>query len=81
MFCFLILFSYYRKSLSPCFGDNTTDVKTNENFLFLIPFPQKRLCENSSLWKSTYYVPDPDPISAFQISLSWKYGNIYNTEE
>ena len=33
------------KSLSPCFGDNTTDVMTNTNFLFPIPFPLKRLCE------------------------------------
>ena len=30
---------------SPCFGENTTDVKTNESFLFLIPFPHKPLCE------------------------------------
>ena len=45
MFCFLILFPYYWKSLSPRFGDDNTDVKTNENFLFLIPFPHKRLCE------------------------------------
>ena len=34
MFCFLILFPYYRKSLSPCFWDNTTDVKTNKKFYF-----------------------------------------------
>ena len=45
MFCFLIFFLYYRKSLSPCFGDNTTDVKTNKKFLFSIPFPLKCLCE------------------------------------
>ena len=45
MFSFLILFPYYRKSLSPCFGDNTTDVKTNKNFSFPIPFPLKCLCE------------------------------------
>ena len=30
MFCFLILFPYYRKSLFPCFGNNTTDVKTKK---------------------------------------------------
>ena len=29
MFCFLILFSYYHKLLSSCFGNNTTDVKNN----------------------------------------------------
>ena len=45
MFCFLILIPYYRKPLSSCLGDNTTDVKANENFLFLILFPHKRLCE------------------------------------
>ena len=45
MFCFLILFPHYRKSLFPRFGDDNTDVKTNEIFLFLIPFPDKRLCE------------------------------------
>ena len=37
--CFLITFLHYQKSLSPCVGENTTDVKTNEKFLFLIPFP------------------------------------------
>ena len=67
------MFPYYQKSLSPCFGDNTADVKTNEHFLFLIPFPHKRLCD--------YFVPEPYPISAFQIPLTWKYGNIYSTEE
>ena len=30
MFCFPILFSYYRNSFFPCFGDNTTDEKTNK---------------------------------------------------
>ena len=45
MFCFLITFLHYRKSLSPCLGDSTTDVKTNKRFLFLIPFPHKRLFE------------------------------------
>ena len=43
-----VLFSHtfpVLSSLSPCFGDNTTDVKTNENFLFLIPFSHKCLCE------------------------------------
>ena len=34
MLCFLITFLHYRKSLSPCFGDNITDVKTNEKFYF-----------------------------------------------
>ena len=43
--CFLITFLHYHKSLSPYVGENTTDVKTNENFLFLIPFPHKHLCE------------------------------------
>ena len=28
MFFFPTLFSYYRNSLSPCFGDNTSDAKT-----------------------------------------------------
>ena len=45
MFCFLITFLHYRKSLSPCLGDSNTDVKTNKRFLFLIPFPHKRLFE------------------------------------
>ena len=43
MFFFLMLFSYSQKSLSPYFGDNTTDVKSNKNILFPIPFPPKRL--------------------------------------
>ena len=43
-----VLFSHtfpVLSSLSPCFGDNTTDVKTNKFFLFLIPFSHKCLCE------------------------------------
>ena len=65
MFCFLITFLYYRKSLSPYFGDNTTDVKTNEKFLFLIPFPHKCLCETLHLRKSTYFISEPDPVPTF----------------
>lgn len=45
MFYLLILFPYYPKSRSPCFVENTTDVKTNKKFLFAIPFSLKRLCE------------------------------------
>ena len=43
-----VLFSHtfpIPSSLSPCFGDITTDVKTYENFLFLIWFSHKCLCE------------------------------------
>ena len=38
-------FAVLRKSLYPYFGGNTTDMETNEKFLFLIPFPHKRLCK------------------------------------
>ena len=38
LFCFLILFQHYRKSLSPRFGDDNNDVKTNEIFYFLYHF-------------------------------------------
>ena len=56
----------WKKHLTfPMFGDNTTDVKTNENFLFLIPFSHKCLCEILH-----YFVLRPDPISAFSIPLS-----------
>ena len=68
MFCFLIRFRYYRQSLCPCFRDNTTDVKTNENFLFLIPFPHKHR-------KSTYFVSEPIQylhFRSFDIEV-WKY--------
>ena len=44
MFCFLILFPYYRKSLSPCFGDNTTDVKTNEKSFYFWPHFHPNVC-------------------------------------
>ena len=47
------IFSYFS------LGDNTIDVKTSEKFLFLIPFPHKRL------WKTTYFLPEPDPVSTF----------------
>ena len=46
MFCFPILFSYYRNSFFPCFGDNTTDEKTNKILLFPIPFSLKHSCES-----------------------------------
>ena len=36
---------------------------------------------NSSLRKLTYFVPEPDTISAFQIPLKYKYRNIYSTED
>lgn len=39
---------------------HTIDVKTNEQFLFPIPFTPRR---------ATYFVAEPDPICAFQISL------------
>ena len=42
---FPILFPYYRNTFSPSFGDNTTDVKTNKQCSYPIPFPPKRLCE------------------------------------
>ena len=38
-------FQYYWKLLTPFLGDNTTDVKTNKIFLFLVPFPLKRFFE------------------------------------
>ena len=37
---------------SPCFGDNTADVKNNENFLFLIPFSHKLFIKKLSLFCS-----------------------------
>ena len=65
MFCFLITFLYYQKSLFPCFGDNTTDVKTNEELLFLIPFPHKRLFETRYKGSQPILFLIPAPVSAF----------------
>ena len=72
MFCFPILFPHYQTSFSPCFWDNATNVKTNNELLFTIPFPLKCLCE-TPLRKSTYFVAGTDPVDL--------YGNIYCTEE
>ena len=69
---FLILFSYYRNSLSPCFGDNATDVET-----IPIVFSLKHYVKLFT--KLSYFVSDS--LSAFQIPLSQKYGNIYSTEK
>ena len=79
MFCFLIPFPYYRKSLSPFFGDNTTDVKTNKIF-FSDSISTYTFMWNSSLRKLTHVVPGPNPVSAYQIPLPYKYQTIYSTE-
>ena len=70
IFCFPIFFSYYRNSLSLSFWSNTTNVKTNKKFLFPVPILTQTFVWNFLLRKSTYFVAEPGPLSAFQIPFS-----------
>ena len=66
-------------SPSPCFGDNTTDVKTNEKLLFLIPFPHKRLCETLHKGSQPILFLDPAKYQHF-ISLYHRSMEIYTVK-
>lgn len=81
IFCLPILFSYYQRSLSSCFGNNTTDVKTDKKKIVFDPISTQKFMWNSSLKKLIYFIAEPDPLSAFQIPLLQNYGYIYSTEE
>ena len=80
MFCFLITFLYYRKSLSPCFGDNTTNVKTNKKFLFLVLFPHRRSFETLYLESQTILVLIPTQYQHFR-SLCHRSMGIYAVQK
>ena len=66
MFCFLITFLHYWKWLSPCFGDNNADVKTNEKFFFLIPFPHRRLFETLYYGSKAIFFLSPTQYQRFR---------------
>ena len=69
MFCFLILSMHDRNSLSPCFANDTTALEINKK-LFSDPIFTQKFMRDSFPRKSTYFVAEPDLISAFEIPLS-----------
>ena len=81
MFCFFILFTYYRKSLSPCFGDKLLMWKLMKNVYFWSHFYTnvyvKLLTKEVNLFCS-WARPNISILDPFVIEVN---RNIYSTEE